>query len=717
MAIDIIRRTTGRSQLRLPVLVMMLATSLLAACGDQSRARYLDDSDGSDWPGYGRTYGQQHYSPLDEINVQTVGRLGLQWSRDLPFGNSASEPIAVDGIVYYATGLSVIHAVDAVTGEALWEYDPGVGEKAGLDLRSGWGVRGISWWKGKIYTGTTDGRLIAIDAKNGKPVWTAETLEPDTPAHVNGAPRVMNGKVVIGFASTTGAVRPYVTAYDAETGRQLWRFHVTPGNPADGFENDAMKMAAKTWAGEWWKFGGGGTVWNAITYDDSTNSVIFGTGSGYPWNRRVRSEDKGDNLFISSIVALDATTGDYKWHYQVNPGDTWDFDATMDIALADLEIDGKLRQVLIQAPKNGFLYVIDRTNGKLISAKPFVKVNWALGIDLKTGRPIEAPGARYPDGQIAQITPTGVGAHNWMPMGYSPATKLVYIPAIQFDGAYTDRGVDLKGWKAPVDRTISGGLGAADLGGSNAQAFAANMPTGRLIAWDPVKQAPAWKYDYPTYINGGVLPTAGGLVFQSSVDGLLRAFDARSGKLLWSYKLQTPSMAAPISYRVNGRQYVTLMTGLGMGFVNVVGSPAVLEKYGIDPRSQARRIMTFALDGKGRLPAAQSIPGAPEDKDYKADAAKASRGAMRYAVHCAICHGSDAIGVTQAPDLRRSAVPPSGATFQQIVRNGALVANGMPQFSDLTEEQVEDIRQYLRSRSWELRNARGAAISVRTQGP
>ena len=373
-------------------------------------AQLLDTSDGADWPAYGRTYGEQHFSPLGEINRYNIGRLRLAWYLDLGVGNSTTAPIAVDGVIYFARAYSIVTAVDAVSGKFLWTYDPRVIERAGRIVRNTWGSRGIAWWNGKVYTGTADGRLIAIDARTGREVWSANTFQAGDGRYITGAPRVFAGKVVIGHGGADfAAVRGYVTTYDAETGKQLWRFYFVPGDPSkgpDGAASDSvMPMAAKTWAGEWWRHGGGGTAWNAMAYDAEHDTLLVGTGNGAPWNRRVRSADQGDNLFLCSIVALDAATGAYKWHYQINPGESWDYNAAMDIELADLVIDSKWRQVAITAPKNGFFYVIDRITGKLISAEAFAPVTWATKIDQATGRPVEVPAARYPDGSTFLLRP------------------------------------------------------------------------------------------------------------------------------------------------------------------------------------------------------------------------------------------------------------------------------------------------------------------------
>lgn len=698
----------GRSRHR--ALLAALAGMALALCGCEGaglggastpEAQLRDDSDGRDWPGYGRTFGQQHYSPLHEIDQTTVHSLGLAWSMDLPMGNTATQPIAVNGILYFASGLSVVHAVDAATGKELWVYDPEVGQVGGLNLRVGWGVRGVAYWKDRVYVGTQDGRLIAIDAKTGKPAWTTHTYDESLAAYISGAPRVLGGRVLIGYGGSNGVSRGYITAYDAGTGKQLWRFHTVPGDPAKGFENEAMAMAAKTWSGEWWKFGGGGDVWNSIAYDPDLDLVYFGVGSPYPWNHKLRSQGKGDNLFIDSIVAVDGKTGEYRWHYQTVPGDTWDFDATMDIELADLEIDGKLRKVLMQAPKNGFLYVLDRTNGKLISAEPYVPVGWATKIDLVTGRPVEVPGARY-EGKPVSLSPSPLAAHNWLPMAFSPKTGLVYIPAVDFKVTFSEPSL---AWRPATDRNTD--AGANMIGGP---LIGEKPPVGALIAWNPATQKPVWRVDHPTYVNGGVLATAGNLVFQGTIDGTFKAYSARDGAQLWSYDVRTPMMAPPITYEANGTQYVTVLTGLGMAYplnAAVLGGPTI-ERYGLDPRAQARRVLTFAIGGRKVLPPRAPAPAPPADPTFKPEQARFMPGAMAYAAHCLNCHGSFAVGSGHAPDLRRSPLPQDRAAFAQIVRDGALQAQGMPRFGELTEAKLEAIRYYIRAQAAQLRGQAAA---------
>jgi quinohemoprotein ethanol dehydrogenase len=574
-------------------------------------AQLRDGSSGADWAGYGGTFGEQH-SPLREVSARNVGRLGLAWSMDLDSGNPVTAPLAVGGTLYFVTGYSVVHAVDAATGRLLWLYDPKAPEAAGKKLRQGWGSRGLAWGDGKIYVGTHDGRLIALDAAHGTPRWSAMTVTKDDARYITGAPRVVGGKVLIGFGGAdVGPTRGYVSAYDADTGHLAWRWFTVPGNPGDGFENDAMAMAAGTWYGEWWRYGGGGTVWNAMSYDPQTGTLFLGIGNGSPWNHKARSAGRGDNLFLCSIVALDLKTGRYKWHYQINPGESWDYNAAMDMALAEISINGHSRKVLLTAPKNGFFYVIDRTTGKLVSAEPFAKVNWASEIDVSTGRPIETPAARYPNGTTFVMWPGPIGAHSWHPMAFSRETGLAYIPVIEMAASWTDAGLNGEEWRRSSPLMTAQAAAAVDLFPPTDDPL---NGTSRLVAWDPLNQKPVWTAATPGPMGGGVMTTAGNLVFQGQLDGQFNAYAADSGRLLWSFSAQAPVLAPPISYRVKGRQYVTVLTGMGTS-AGLLGE--ALAPFHIDYRTQARRVLTFVLNGHSILPPTHLVPPAPVgDPDY-----------------------------------------------------------------------------------------------------
>jgi quinohemoprotein ethanol dehydrogenase len=659
-----------------------------------ANAILADGSSGDDWPGYGRTYGEQHFSPLADINDRNVDTLGLAWSMDLGTGSATSIPVEVGGTLYMSTGLSIVRAVDAATGKLLWTYDSRVADHAGKEMRAFWGIRGIAWWNGKVYTATVDGRLIAIDAKSGKEVWSVQTIEKGNGQFITGAPRAFDGKIVIGQAGGDSTpARGYATAYDAETGRQLWRFFAVPGDPAKGFENKAMEMAARTWKGEWWKFGGGGEPWNAFTYDAETDTLLIGTGNGFPWNRKIRSPGGGDNLFVCSMIAVDAKTGAYKWHYQFNPGETWDYNAAMDMALADLTIDGQPRKVVMTAPKNGFLYVIDRTNGRLISAGRIAKVTWATRIDVATGRPVETPAARFENGQTFELWPSYTGAHSWMPMAFSPKTGLVYVPKLEWGAKYTDKGIDPGTWKPG-----NGSVGVMfDVNVKDPLNFSSS-----LLAWNPVTQQRAWEVKTVGGWNGGILATAGNLVFQGQLDGRFSAYTADKGNEVWHFPAQAVVLAAPITYRVDGKQYVTVLVGMGSSAsVDVRAQGGIA----IDPRTEKKRVLTFVLDGKAALPPAPPafVLKAAEDPGYMPDAALAARGATIFGINCAVCHGFDAKAGGYGPDLRGSVMPQSAEAFDSVVRDGAVVANGMPKFAELTDQERAALRQYLRSRAADLR--------------
>ena len=672
-------------------MLLAAAASLLPMLAAQAatidNAALSDEADGTDWAAYGRGFSEQRYSPLDQINPQSVSRLKLAWSLELDdVWNVSTAPVEVDGVIYFAAGYSVVHAVDVRSGKLLWKYDPHVDNKK---MRMAWGSRGITFWNGKLYAGVQDGRLFAVDAKTGQLVWETQTGEPGDNRYITGAPRAYNGKIIIGHGGADfGNVRGYVTAYDAETGKQDWRFHIVPGNPADGFENKAMEMAAKTWTGEWWKYGGGGTAWNAMTYDPEFNRVYIGTGNGSPWNHKLRSPGGGDNLFLCSVVALDADTGEYVWHYQTTPGESWDFNSTMDIVTATIDIDGKPRKVLMHAPKNGFFYVIDRETGKLISAEKIGKVTWADHIDLATGRPVENPGVRYEDGE-ALIWPGSAGAHNWHPMSYSPATGLVYIPARELPGYYNDEGRNPKTWTMlPGD--VLGLKGFFD-------DIPANAGSSSLLAWDPVHQKKAWSYDTPGATNGGVLSTKGGLVFQGQADGQFQAHDASTGAVLWSAAMGVGTQAPPITYSVDGKQYVSVLAGWA-GSQMLLGTLSA--QHGWTGREHPRRLLTYVLDGSAPQP-----PSAPpsfvkpiDDPAMKLDPAIVAKGRDLYS-QCVICHGVSAIAGGYAPDLRASAVPLSAPAFAAIVQGGALQSRGMPRFDEFSEQDLDALRQYIRERS------------------
>jgi quinohemoprotein ethanol dehydrogenase len=653
-----------------------------------------DETQGDDWLAYGRTSSEERFSPLTQINDANVGELAPDWYLDLPGErNLSSTPLVVDGVLYFIGSMNVVRAVDATSGEILWQYDPRVRDyadrmRAGMDHS-----RGIAYWGNKVYVATWDGRLNAVDAATGRELWSTQTIDPDLPMFITGAPKVFKGKVLVGNGgSEAGPNRGYVTAYDAETGEQVWRFWIVPGNPADGFENEAMRMAAETWTGEWWVHGGGGNAWHGFTYDAELDQLYIGTGNGSPWNQKVRSPDGGDNLFLCSIVALDPDTGEYLWHYQTVPGESWDYNSNMDIVLADLEIEGRERQVLLHAPKNGFFYVIDRTDGSLISAEKFVEVNWASHIDMETGRPVEIEGARYEDGR-QMVTPGPIGGHNWHPMSFNPQTGLAYYPAIHSTWDFSDVGVDLETYRTPQWVALATGVEATATGPSREDQLFST-----LQAWDPVRQELAWEVPLPGLYSPGTLTTAGNLVFQGRVDGVFAAYRADTGEELWSHDLGLGIQAAPITYSVDGKQYVALLVGWGGVMAGLGGE--MQASYGWSYGVHTRRLVAFSIDGAETIPA-QPDPLVPEpiESDFEVDADLAADGSVAYENRCFLCHGPETVAGGQAPDLRGSLVVTQLEEFASVVRDGVRAVNGMPRYQDITYDELVSLQHYIRDRA------------------
>ncbi len=677
------------------ILVSCCAFALLVVIHAESALGAKAQTKDQVWPSFGGQADEQRYSPMTQINDRNVGQLGLAWYQDLPFEHSVSAPVAAEGKVFTATGHSLVSAFDAVTGKLLWRYDSEAGTKASsLKLRNGYGIRGLSYADGRIFVGTHDGRLLALEAKNGKLAWSVLTTEKRDNRFITSPPRAFAGKVLIGHGGADGAgARGYVTCYDTRTGRMLWRFYTVPGDPAKGFENEAMEMAAKTWHGQWWKYGAGGTAWDALTYDPEFNRFYIGVGNGFPYNQELRSEGKGDNLFLSSLVAVDADTGKYVWHYQTNPGEQTDYCATMAMTLATLKINGEARKVVMTAPKNGFFYVLDRSTGKLISAEPIAKVTWATKIDLESGRPVENPGYRYHGKELFELWPSVMGAHNWLPQSYSPKTGLVYVPVLERGMLIGDKGLDLKNYPGPAN--TQGGTGVNfDFTADQLGEFCTF-----LKAWDPVAQKARWIVEQPGDIPTGTMVTAGNLLFQGRIDHQFNAYAADTGKPLWSFDARSPVMAPPMTYSINGRQYVTVITGDGGTFGGLLGSK-VAKIAKMDYRTMPRRVLTFALDGTEKLPPAPLPPMivAPNDPDFRLDKPIADHGqVLFYKTGCATCHGMTLVPGGTAPDLRISPTILDGVLFKSILMDGVMAANGMPEYPELSEADTEAIRHFLRA--------------------
>jgi quinohemoprotein ethanol dehydrogenase len=696
-------------QRRISSIVVLLALVAACACGkrgvetpkesgesvkpaDVDTARIINaDRDPGDWLTYGRTYGEQRFSPLKQINDSNVGQLKLAWYYDLDThrGQEAT-PIVVDGVMYFSTAWSKVIAMDAATGKRLWEFDPKVPPAWAINLCCDVVNRGVAVWKGKVFVGTLDGRLIALDAATGKPVWETLTIDPKHRYSITGAPRVVKGLVIIGNGGAELNVRGYVSAYNAETGKLVWRFYTVPGDPAKPFENPILKMAAKTWTGQWWKVGGGGTVWDSIVYDPELDQLYIGVGNGDTWNPKFRSPHGGDNLFVSSIVALKPETGQFVWYYQETPRDQWDYDSDQSIVLADLKIDGQERKVILHAPKNGIFYVIDRVTGKPISAKPFTAINWATGVDMKTGRPILASFARYPGSNAKPITPGPSGAHSWQPMSYSPRTGLVYIPVMEAGFLYQglkdfepkklafNTGIDMVAAEMPQNPAIKQAI--------------LNSVHGELLAWDPVNQKPAWKIEWPRPWNGGVLSTAGNLVFEGTAAGNFEAYRADNGKKLWSFNAQTGVMAGPAIYMVNGEQYVAVLAGWGGVFPLATG--AVATKGG--KVRNISRMLVFKLGGVASLPPVpETEPPVLNPPPMTAGAATVSEGRQLYQTYCSTCHGDAVVGGGVLPDLRYSSTLGNDEWFN-VVERGLLEPHGMVSFSkEISHDDAAAIRAYV----------------------
>jgi quinohemoprotein ethanol dehydrogenase len=679
------------------------AAILLACTGSETRfvddAALVADSAGTNWLAFGRDMSEQRFSPLTQVSDSNVAKLKVDWFMDLPEkGGLVSTPLVANGVLYFIGGRNVVRAVDATSGRPIWSYDPRVTEQAGDRMRVGWDHnRGIALWRDKVILATWDGRLIGVDAATGREQWSTMTIDPARAMYISGAPKVFKDKVLIGNGGTEqGPARGYVTAYDAATGAQAWRFYIVPGNPADGFESAAMEMAAKTWTGEWWKFGGGGNAWHGFTYDAELDRLYIGTGNGSPWNRKIRSPGGGDNLFLSSIVALDPDNGEYIWHYQTAPGETWDYNSNMDIVLADIPVGGRTVKSILHAPKNGFFYVIDRETGKLVSADPFTPTTWATGIDSVTGRPNENPAARYERGN-ASVTPGPVGAHNWHAMSYNPQTGLAYYPAIHLAYTFSDSGIDLAKWSSPDWRRGTGTSAASATSG-----VVPSRPdgvVGSLQAWDPVRRKLAWEIPLDGFWNPGTMTSAGNLVFQGRADGHFVAYNATTGAELWRFNVGSGVSAPPITYSVAGRQYVALLVGWGGAGAAVGGS--LVANHGWSYGTHPRRLIAFSLEGATSLP-----PSPPPNvvqplaaREFGVNPSLAEQGRVEFAARCGGCHGGGAVSGGITPDLRASGVVLSETGFADVVRVGSRVASGMPAYRTMTDEHLLALRHYIRQRA------------------
>ena len=628
------------------------------------------DAEPGNWLLHGRTYSEQRYSPLTQINKDTLQNLSLAWYWDTGTTRGLeATPIVADGVMYSTGTWSVVYAHDAASGELLWKFDPEVSRLKGYDACCDVVNRGPALWEDKVIVGALDGRLIALNATDGSVAWSVQTTDPDKPYTITGAPRVFNGKVVIGNGGAELGVRGYVTAYDAASGEQAWRFYTVPGNPDEPFEHPEMEEAAKTWrGGKWWEVGGGGTVWDSIVFDPELNLLYLGVGNGAPWSRYLRSPGGGDNLYLAAIVALHADSGRMAWFYQTTPGDNWDYTAVQQMMLADIELNGELRQVIMQAPKNGFFYVIDRKTGELLSADAYVPITWASHVDPETGRPVELPAAHYIDDSRV-VSPGPAGGHNWHPMAFNPDTGLVYMSTVENRLVYTqekDFQYNPQTWNTAIDfkpnRDLDDGF----------------VELTKLVAWDPAAGAARWTVEYPHSGASGVLATAADLVFQPGSDCQFRAFDAVNGDELWSSAYQMSGMTAPVTYEANGEQYIAFLAGWG-GAAGLYGKVPCSD----GKRATTGRILAYKLGGTAQLPpTSDPAPVFEPPARLSADADTLALGERLYLRHCSFCHVLTHESAGVLPNLAEISNE-SHQLWDAIVLGGARQDKGMVSFASM----------------------------------
>ncbi len=649
----------------------------------------------------GRDYSEQRFSPLKQIDAGNAGQLGLAWFADLAErgGSYETTPVAVDGRIFVSAPWSKVYAFDAKTGKPLWKYDPKVPGEWAVSLCCGIVNRGVAVWKDKVIWGTLDGRLVAVDAKSGKKLWDRQVTDTSKPLSMTGAPRIADGRIFIGMAGGEFHMRGYMAAYSADDGHELWRFWTVPGDPAKPFEQPELEMAAKTWTGEWWKAGGGGSTWDGVLYEPQSDLVIFGTGNGAPWPAAIRSPGGGDNLFTSSIVAVEAKTGKYRWHYQVVPKDSWDYDNVQQITFADLTVNGEKKRVVMQATKSGVFPVIEAGTGKVVSMSLYVPTaNWMTGWDDKF-RPILNPDADY--GRFGDrgfhVVPSAGGAHSWHPMAFSPDTGYMYIP--------TNYG------SFPLVAEAGAKMGNQLLSinvGKQPQVPVPKLEGGGnyLLAWDPVNKKEVWRQPQGS-ARAGAMATAGNLVFQGAqnpVEGgaptpAFSAFRADTGERVWTTDTQANIVGGSVSYSVGADQYVAVVAAGQSGRGGGYWAP------------NYARLLVYKLGGKTALPAkvAYTPPVLNPPADF-GDAAQVAAGETKYNSHCAACHGNDGRLTTLFPDLRYATALQSADVFKTIVIDGALQPNGMVSFRKvLSTQDAEAIRSYVVKLANQAKNAPPAA--------
>ena len=682
----------------LPVLChvcLLLMSAAAHGAGDVSEARVLkESSSGENWFLKGGNFRGEHFSPLSEVDVESVDDLGLAWAARLPVPDGISAtPIVVDGVIYLSGAWSLVFAIDARTGEQLWTYDPDVRSRLAEDPYMSWPARvnrGVAVWQGKVFATTADCRLIALDASTGKEVWSQQTCDRSLGYAITDSPYVGGDMVFVGNAGSESGKknRGYVSAYDVDSGDLKWRFYTVPSDKPEENTTAAMKMAAATWSGTALEeFGGGGNAWNEMTYDPESGLLFFGTAGALPYAYHVRSPEGGDNLFLSSVIAVNASTGEYAWHYQTVPEDSWEYNANMNIVLADLTIENEARKTLLIAPKNGFHYVLDRITGELIAAEKFAKVNWATHINLETGRPVYDAEAEFwnRSDEAVAVWPNMWGAHSWNAMAYHPGLQLVYVPVIDVPSIVTDYE------DGDFDDTLEMTL----------RVDGRSFDPGKLLAWDPVRNEPRWSVGHDLPFNGGVLATDGNLVFQGDAHGRFNAYRADTGDKLWSVATGSNITAAPVSYSVDGEQFVLIPVGAGGGLQFVYP-----EMHAGDEVGGGTQLLAFALGEDAPLPDIEiGRPTLPLQPELDATPEEIEHGRALFSWECKGCHGKDAVARagSTVPDLRY-ATRETHAKWHGIVVGGARQSSGMPRF-ELSIEDSEAVRNYVLSRSVELRES------------
>ncbi len=676
--------------------------SIAAGAVDDDRIIAAAEAEPGSWLTYGQTYKEQRFSRLTQLTRDNIQRLGLAWTRQLGDFNMRMQgtPLVVDGVMYATNGWSVVYALDATTGTEIWRHDPEV-DRSYVKLACCGPAhnRGVAVYRGKVYVATFDGRLVALNAKDGSVAWDVDTYHPSALGRFNitGAPRAAAGKVFIGQGSSeSGHRRGYVTAYDAATGEVVWRFYLVPGDPSQPFEHPEMALAAKTWGGEWWQYGGGGTAWHALVYDEELHSLYIGVGNGAPWPRDIRSPGGGDDLFLTAIISVDVETARMNWYYQTVPGDNWDYSSAMDITLSTLNVDGRERKVLLQAPKNGFFYVIDRETGELLRAHRYTDaITWATHIDMQSGRPVENPQVVYEE-KPQWIIPANSGAHNWEPQSWDEANGIMYFYYHDMPNFYSlDEEFVKTGVYKIRERGLSLGWGEGEYRRKLIEQADPPPPTeGYIGAFDPLTGQYVWRHRLKATYNGGVLATVTGLLFQGEGDGRFVARSTQTGEPLWEHDALGYFSSAVVSYQIDDTQYVATMVS-GNRALNLGGT-----------------LLVYKLDGTARMPVSERITlEVPEQPEVDDDVEQFVLGERLYDAQCASCHGGIGVAsevLTTAPDLR-AMTPAAHAEFHAIVLEGTRAEQGMAGFAEVFEQSdSEAIRHFLIVEANALRRAQQA---------